>query len=99
MPNLAILKNDRAMAVRFSPLNAICREVECRPGGPLATAAPQSTPSGRTDRTPGRPGPQTETTARDTRRPGLQHPRKPRVPRSEASDLGTQVSRLRESNP
>ena len=30
--NLSILKNNRAKAVRFSTLNALCREVECQPG-------------------------------------------------------------------
>lgn len=30
--NLSVLKNDRAKAVRFSTLTAICRELECQPG-------------------------------------------------------------------
>ena len=30
--NLSILKNNRAKAVRFSTLNALCRELECQPG-------------------------------------------------------------------
>ena len=30
--NLSILKNNRANAVRFSTLNALCRELECQPG-------------------------------------------------------------------
>jgi putative transcriptional regulator len=30
--NLSILKNDRAKAVRFSTLIAICRELDCQPG-------------------------------------------------------------------
>lgn len=30
--NLAVLKNGRAKAVRFSTLNAICRILECQPG-------------------------------------------------------------------
>jgi len=29
--NLSILKNNRAKAVRFSTLDAICRELECTP--------------------------------------------------------------------
>ena len=29
--NLSILKNNRAKAVRFSTLNAICRELKCQP--------------------------------------------------------------------
>jgi len=32
LANLSILKNDRARAVRFSTLAAICRELECEPG-------------------------------------------------------------------
>lgn len=30
--NLSILKNNRARAIRFSTLEAICRELECQPG-------------------------------------------------------------------
>lgn len=30
--NLSILKNNKAKAVRFSTLNAICRELNCQPG-------------------------------------------------------------------
>ena len=30
--NLSILKNNRAKAVRFSTLNALCRELDCHPG-------------------------------------------------------------------
>jgi len=30
--NLSILKNDRAKAIRFSTLEAICRELNCQPG-------------------------------------------------------------------
>ena len=30
--NLSILKNGRAKAVRFSTLEAICRELGCQPG-------------------------------------------------------------------
>ncbi|MFB7619602.1 helix-turn-helix domain-containing protein [Kitasatospora sp. NPDC056181] len=33
--NLSILKNDRAKAIRFSTLSAICRELDCQPGDPL----------------------------------------------------------------
>ena len=31
--NLSILRNGKAKAVRFSTLEAICRELECQPGG------------------------------------------------------------------
>ena len=30
--NLSILKNNKAKAVRFSTLDAICRELDCGPG-------------------------------------------------------------------
>ena len=30
--NLAVLKNERAKAVRFSTLEALCRELDCQPG-------------------------------------------------------------------
>ncbi|GAB2905218.1 helix-turn-helix domain-containing protein [Streptomyces mayteni] len=30
--NLSILKNDRAKAIRFSTLSAVCRELDCQPG-------------------------------------------------------------------
>ncbi|MFE0703162.1 helix-turn-helix domain-containing protein [Streptomyces sp. NPDC058872] len=30
--NLSVLKNDRAKAIRFSTLTAICRELNCQPG-------------------------------------------------------------------
>lgn len=30
--NLSILKNQKAKAVRFSTLEAICRELKCQPG-------------------------------------------------------------------
>ena len=32
LANLSILKNDRARAVRFSTLEALCRELDCQPG-------------------------------------------------------------------
>ena len=30
--NLSILKNNKAKAMRFSTLEAICRELQCQPG-------------------------------------------------------------------
>ena len=30
--NLSILKNNKAKAIRFSTLNAICKELGCQPG-------------------------------------------------------------------
>ncbi len=32
MSNLSILKTEKAKAIRFSTLDAICRELECQPG-------------------------------------------------------------------
>ena len=32
LANLSILKNNKAKAVRFSTLAAICRELNCQPG-------------------------------------------------------------------
>ena len=32
MANLSILKNNKARAVRFSTLNAICKALDCQPG-------------------------------------------------------------------
>jgi putative transcriptional regulator len=44
LANLSILKTGKARAIRFSTLEAICRELECQPGDllgyrPEATAA------------------------------------------------------------
>lgn len=30
--NLSILKNNKAKAIRFSTLDAICKELDCQPG-------------------------------------------------------------------
>lgn len=30
--NLSILKNNKAKVIRFSTLNALCRELNCQPG-------------------------------------------------------------------
>ena len=30
--NLSILKNNKAKAIRFSTLDALCRELHCKPG-------------------------------------------------------------------
>ena len=32
MANLSILKNNKAKAIRFTTLEAICRELKCQPG-------------------------------------------------------------------
>lgn len=38
--NLSVLKNDRARAIRFSTLGAICRELGCQPGDLLSYRDP-----------------------------------------------------------
>ena len=32
LPNLSVLKNGRARAIRFSTLEAICKALDCQPG-------------------------------------------------------------------
>ena len=39
LANLSILKTGKAKAVRFSTLEAICRELDCQPGDLLAYQA------------------------------------------------------------
>ena len=41
--NLSILKNNRARAVRFSTLDAICRVLNCQPGDILSHTAEDDT--------------------------------------------------------
>ena len=41
LANLSILKTGKAKAIRFSTLEAICRELECQPGDLLAYEAGQ----------------------------------------------------------
>ncbi len=36
MANLSILKNNKARAVRFSTLDALCHELDCQPGDILS---------------------------------------------------------------
>ena len=40
LPNLSILKTNKARAIRFSTLAAICRELDCQPGD-LLTYVPE----------------------------------------------------------
>lgn len=39
LPNLSILKTNKARAIRFSTLDAICRELDCQPGDLLVREA------------------------------------------------------------
>ena len=42
--NVAVLKNGRARAVRFSTLDAICRVLRCQPGDILSWTDDQTVP-------------------------------------------------------
>lgn len=46
--NLSILKTGKARAIRFSTLDALCRELDCAPGRLLANSA-EPQPPGETD--------------------------------------------------
>jgi putative transcriptional regulator len=41
--NLSILKQNKARAIRFSTLEALCRELDCQPGDLLEYAAEEDT--------------------------------------------------------
>lgn len=43
--NVAVLKNGRAKAVRFTTLDAICRVLECQPGDVLRWVADEEAES------------------------------------------------------
>ena len=43
MANLSVLKNNRAKAVRFTTLEAICRVLDCQPGDILEYAPEEET--------------------------------------------------------
>lgn len=47
LANLSILKNNRARAIRFSTLEALCRELHCQPGELLEW---ETTPKGEEQR-------------------------------------------------
>ncbi|KPH59218.1 helix-turn-helix domain-containing protein [Novosphingobium aerophilum] len=42
LANLSILKTGKAKAIRFSTLEAICRELDCQPGDLLGYGAPET---------------------------------------------------------
>jgi putative transcriptional regulator len=46
--NVAVLKNGRAKAVRFSTLEAMCRVLECQPGDLLEWVADEDATAGAT---------------------------------------------------
>ncbi len=41
--NLSNLKTNKARAIRFSPLDAVCRELNCQPGDLLVHIDPSET--------------------------------------------------------
>ena len=49
--NLSILKNNKARAIRFSTLEAICRALNCQPADILAFADQSETEPKRSDET------------------------------------------------
>ena len=53
--NIAVLKNGRAKAVRFTTLDALCRVLECQPGDLLRWEADE-VPSADSDDTSRAPG-------------------------------------------
>jgi putative transcriptional regulator len=55
--NLAVLKNGRAKAVRFTTLDALCQVLECQPGELLRWEADPSTVTSDGGQEPGAPQP------------------------------------------
>ena len=53
LANLSILKTGKARAIRFSTLEALCRELDCQPGDLLTYEGRRQTPRGGR---PSRPG-------------------------------------------
>jgi putative transcriptional regulator len=45
LANLSILKTGKAKAIRFSTLDAICRQLDCQPGDLLAFNADSGAPA------------------------------------------------------
>lgn len=43
MANLSILKNNKAKAIRFSTLEALCRALDCQPGDLLSFSEEETT--------------------------------------------------------
>ena len=48
LANLSVLKNNKARAMRFSTLEAICRALDCQPGE-LLEYRPEQTEKGETE--------------------------------------------------
>ncbi|HKT82195.1 MAG TPA: helix-turn-helix transcriptional regulator [Vicinamibacterales bacterium] len=54
LANLSILKTNKAKAIRFSTLEAICRELKCQPGDLLTWSpdSPEAPLGDKSDETP-----------------------------------------------
>ena len=50
LANLSILKTNKARAVRFSTLEALCRELDCQPGDLLEYTSSEETAGDETTR-------------------------------------------------
>ena len=48
LANLSILKTNKARAIRFSTLDALCRELKCQPGDLLVWAPEEEAAEGAT---------------------------------------------------
>lgn len=48
LANLSILKNNKAKAIRFSTLEAICQALNCQPGDILEFVADEASEAGET---------------------------------------------------
>jgi putative transcriptional regulator len=46
LANLSILKTNKARAIRFSTLDALCRTLQCQPGDILQFVASEEQPAG-----------------------------------------------------
>jgi putative transcriptional regulator len=49
LANLSILKTNKARAIRFSTLEALCRELKCQPGELLEFVPGEATPDDEPD--------------------------------------------------
>jgi putative transcriptional regulator len=49
LANLSVLKTNKARAIRFSTLEALCRELECQPGDLLEWTPEQTAAKSRSD--------------------------------------------------
>lgn len=50
LANLSVLKTNKARAIRFSTLEALCRELECQPGDLLEWTSDETPAKSRSDK-------------------------------------------------